>query len=277
MTSELCIFTLGQGARRVLVTDRLIEAPNWTPDGAALLVNGDGRLWRVPLADPALTAVDTGHLSRLNNDHGIAPDGSRIMVSDKTDTGESCIYVLPAGGGTPRRVTEAVPSYWHGWSPDGRTIAYVGRRDGRYDIFTRDLPDGAERRLTSGFEHCDGPDYSADGAWIWFNGQRDGRMQSWRIPAGGGTPERMTDDDRVNWFPHPSPDGRHVLYVSYAPGVRDHPRDHEVELRLLPASGGAPRRLLAIFGGQGSINVPCWSPDGGSFAFVRYARDDGTF
>lgn len=271
MRSSLCVYELATGAvAEILSTDRLIEAPNWAPDDAALIVNGDGGLFRVPLAASALVPIDTGHATACNNDHGISPDGTRLAISDSSETGQSCIHVLPVAGGAPRRITTEVPSWWHGWSPDGRTLAYVGRRDGAFGLYTIDAEGGEELLLISGGGHYDGPDYSPDGGWIWFNSDRGGGMDLWRIPAAGGAPERMTGDDRVNWFPHPSPDGRSVLYLSYQPGTQGHPRDRDVELRLLDLVEGSVRMLLALFGGQGTINVPCWSPDGSRFAFVRY-------
>lgn len=272
MKSELCIFDLASGeVSTLLETDLLIEAPNWTPDGGALIVNGGGRLFRVALdGKPDLTEIDTGFAVRLNNDHGISPDGKMLVISDSTEEGASGIYTLPVEGGTPNRITSDVPSYWHGWSPDGATLAYVGKRSAGFDIYTCPVDGGAETCLTAGFEHCDGPDYTPDGQWIWFNGQKNGRMQLWRMRPDDGGLEQMTDDERVNWFPHPSPDGESVLYLAYENGVEGHPRDHHVELRLMPASGGAPRRLLSLFGGQGTINVPCWAPGSDRFAFVRY-------
>ena len=275
MRSRLCIHNLVTGAtEEVLATDSLIEAPNWTPDGASLIVNGEGRLFRVPLAAPDLVPIDTGHALDCNNDHGVSPDGGLLVISDSTDTADSCIYVLPVGGGEPRRITSQVPSWWHGWSPDGATLAYVGRREGLFGIYTIPVDGGAETHLISGGGHYDGPDYSPDGRWIWFNSDRGGSMDLWRIPAGGGEPERMTQDDRVNWFPHPSPDGSAVLYLSYEPGREGHPRDRDVELRLLDLGDGSVRTLLGLFGGQGTINVPCWAPGGGRFAFVRYEREE---
>ena len=272
MKSELCIFDLASGGVSTLLeTDLLIEAPNWTPDGGALIVNGGGRLFRVALdGKPDLTEIDTGFAVRMNNDHGISPDGKTLVISDATEEGASCIYTLPFEGGTPRRITRHVPSYWHGWSPDGATLAYVGKRSAGFDIFVCPVEGGTETCLTASFEHCDGPDYTPDGKWIWFNGQKDGRMQLWRMRPDGSALEQMTDDERVNWFPHPSPDGERVLYLAYENCVDGHPRDHHVELRLMPASGGAPRRLLSLFGGQGTINVPCWAPGLERFAFVRY-------
>jgi TolB protein len=83
----------------------------------------------------------------------------------------------------------------------------------------------------------------------------------------------LTDDERVNWFPHPSPDGRHLLFISFPPGTEGHPADREVILRLMDADGGVPRDLLAFFGGQGSLNVNSWAPDSRHFAYVDYPVD----
>lgn len=273
MPSELAIFDLASGeVETVLKTDALIEAPNWTPDGKALIVNGDGRLFRVELERPALVAIDTGFAARLNNDHGISPDGRQLVISDHTDSGQSCIYVLPVTGGTPRMVTEKRPSYWHGWSPNGKTLAYCAERGGCFDIYTCSVSGGAELRLTNGKGHSDGPDYTPDGKWIWFNSSRSGVMQLWRMAPDGSNLQQMTDDRRANWFPHPSPDGQHVLFLAYGEGAEGHPRDHDVELRLMPASGGKPRTLLALHGGQGTINVPCWHSSSRRFAMMRFSR-----
>lgn len=271
MPSELAIYDLATGAvTSVLKTDRLIEAPNWTGDGA-LIVNGDGRLYRVELKGEAkLTEIDTGFAVKCNNDHGLSPDGRAVVISDQSEDGKSCIYVLPVGGGTPRKVTALKPSYWHGWSPDGRQLAYCAQRDGRFDIHVCALDGSGETRLTQGPGHSDGPDYTPDGRWIWFNSSRSGAMHLWRMRTDGTDAQQMTHDERVNWFPHPSPDGAHVLYVAYETGVEGHPRDKNVELRLMPAEGGVPRTLLKLFGGQGTINVPCWAPDSKRFAFMRF-------
>jgi len=273
MKSELCIFDLTRGATTViLATDTLIEAPNWSADDR-LLLNGDGRLYFVDLADPALEELNTDFAVACNNDHGISPDGTTIVISDSTEFGASCIYTLPMTGGRPVLVTKDTPSYWHGWSPDGQKLAYVARREGRpFEVYTVGARGGSETRLTDGFDHTDGPDYSPDGRWIWFNGERGGRMQLWRMHPDGSDLQQMTDDARANWFPHPSPDGQQVVYLSYPSGTQGHPRDKDVELHLMPAEGGPSKPVLSLFGGQGTINVPSWSPDSTRFAFVRYTR-----
>lgn len=273
MRSSLEIFELATGLSRiVLQTEALIEAPNWDPGGASLLVNGGGRLFRAPLDGPAeLEPVETGIADACNNDHGIAPDGTRIALSHDDAAEGSTIFLVPSAGGAPVRVTRRTPSYWHGWSPDGATLAYCGARGGRFDIFTIPVEGGEERRLTEGAGHNDGPDYAADGAAIWFNSDRSGAAQIWRMDTDGSAPRRMTDDALANWFAHPSPDGRRVLYLAYPPGTAGHPRDRRVALRLMDPDGRNVSTALELFGGQGTINVPCWAPDGTAFAFMRYA------
>jgi Tol biopolymer transport system component len=272
MRSSVEIYDITTGTSRVVwQTERLVEAPNFSRDGRFLIINGEGLLYRLPLEGGEPVPIETGFAKRCNNDHGLSPDGKLLAISDKVEFGKSAIYVLPAEGGTPRLVTRNLPSYWHGWSPDGTTLAYCGIRDDIFDIYTIAVDGGEERRITFGEGRNDGPDYSADGAWIYFNSSRSGRMQIWRVRPDGSDPTRITDSDHGDWFPHPSPDGRHLLVLSYDADVVDHPRDHEVRLRLMDMDGGRARVLFSLFGGQGTMNVPNWSPDGTRFAYVRYA------
>jgi Tol biopolymer transport system component len=271
MKSFLEIWTIATGQSRVVLeTDLRIEAPNWDPAGGSLLVNGEGQLFRVPLAAPALLPVDTGFANRCNNDHGISPDGRWIVLSHHAGRGSE-IYMVPAGGGVPRPVTSHAPSWWHGWSPDGTRLAYVAARGpGPIDVYTIGVEGGVETRLTQGEGHCDGPDYSADGTRIYYNCDRDGHAQIWVMGVDGSGQRKLFADDHVNWFPHPSPDGAHLLYLAYPPGTTGHPRDLPVALCLCDPDGGTRRRLVEFIGGQGTINVPCWSPDGSAFAYVQY-------
>ncbi|ASY63191.1 tolB protein precursor [Sinorhizobium sojae CCBAU 05684] len=272
MRSSVEIFDIATAETRVVwQTERLVEAPNWSPDGRFLVVNGHGRLHRIGLdGAPDPVEIDTGIARQCNNDHGISPDGTTLAISDKTEFGKSAIYLLPIEGGTPRLVTPKLPSYWHGWSPDGRTLTYCGIRDQVFDIYTISVEGGEERRLTWGEGRNDGPDWSPDGKWIYFNSSRTGRMQIWRIRPDGSDVQRITDSPYGDWFPHPSPNGRHLLVLSYDGEVFDHPRDLHVRLRLMDPEGGDAHVLFQLFGGQGTMNVPNWSPSGDAFAFVRY-------
>lgn len=272
MRSSVEIFDLETRTSEIVwETDMLVEAPNWSPDGSYLLINGDGLLHRIWLDDESdPEEVDTGFAVRINNDHGISPDGQTLVISDETLLGQSCIYLVPAEGGMPEKVTDNVPSYWHGWSPDGETLAYCGSRDGKFDIYTIPTKGGPETRLTDGLGHNDGPDWSADGQWIYFNSSRSGRMQIWRMRADGSELTHVLQSETGDWFPHPSPNNDKVLYLSYAADVEGHPRDQDVKLCLMDMDGSNAEVLLELFGGQGTINVPCWAPDGTAFAFVRY-------
>jgi Tol biopolymer transport system component len=272
MRSSIEIYDLKSRSSRVIwQTDALFEAPNWAPDRQSLVLNSEGRMHRLALdGKPEPQLLDTGFAIQCNNDHGLSPDGTLMAISDKVEFGKSAIYVLPAEGGAAKLVTKNLPSYWHGWSPDGQSFTYCGIRNDVFDIYTIKIDGSDETRLTHGEGRNDGPDYSADGQWIYFNSSRSGRMQIWRVPADGGTAERITDGEFGDWFPHPSPDGRKVVFVSYDGDVFDHPRDHNVRVRLMDPDGKNVETLFELFGGQGTMNSPNWAPDGSTFAYVRY-------
>ena len=277
--SVLEILDVATGDRQVVrASAEPFEAPNWTPDGSALIYNssgsgeGRGRLYRFDLETREARLIDTGTNIRNNNDHVLSFDGAQLGISDQSAPGgQSTIYVLPATGGTPRRVTPLTPSYLHGWSPDGKHLVYTGGRNDEYDIY-RIAADGSapEVKLTDHKGLDDGPEYSPDGRFVYFNSVRSGRMQIWRMKPDGTSPEQVTNDGLNNWFPHLSPDGRQIAFLSFGPDVEpsDHPYYRQVTIRVMPAEGGPARVVAYVYGGQGTINVPSWSPDGTMLAFV---------
>jgi hypothetical protein len=277
--SLLEVLDVETGHRQVLHRSaQPFEAPNWTPDGAALVINtsgrgeGRGRLHRFDLATRQPTLIDTGFAVRNNNDHVLSFDGTMMGISDQsTDEGRSTIFTLPAGGGTPRRITPLTPSYLHGWSPDGRFLVYTGGRNGEFDIYKiASDGQGPEVNLTATKGLDDGPEYTPDGAWIYFNSTRSGLMQIWRMKPDGTGQAPVTSDELNNWFPHISPDGHWIVFISYGQDVSptDHPYYKHVYLRRMPVEGGPARVIAYVYGGQGTINVPSWSPDGRMIAFV---------
>jgi TolB protein len=246
------------------------EAPNWSRDGSHFLFNQDGKIYSLPIdaLQPAL--VSTAPQLQCNNDHGFSPDNHSIAISDQTVPGGSSIYMLPSQGGTPRRVTTLQPSYWHGWSPDGKTLTFTGQRNGNFDIYTIPVTGGDETRLTSAKGIDDGPEYSPDGQFIYFNSERSGLMQIWRMHTDGSQQERILTEDANDWFPHISPDGQWMVFLSYAPSVTGHPAEKDVQLKLMFLADKQVHTLARLFGGQGTINVPSWSPDSKHVAFVSY-------
>lgn len=247
------------------------EAPNWTRDGSAFLFNRDGHLERLAVGSDKPVVIDTGFANRCNNDHGISPDASQIAISDNSQGDhESRVYIVPVAGGTPRAITQKSPSYWHGWSPDGKTLAFVGQRNGDFDIYAIAAAGGDETRLTTAKGLDDGPEYSPDGKYIYFNSERTGHMQVWRMRPDGSEQEQVFSDDLNNWFPHISPDGRWMVFLTYAADVNGHPENKDVMLRLMSLADKKITILARLFGGQGTINVPSWSPDSTQLAFVSY-------
>ncbi len=264
--------TLASRDRRVVyVTPTRIEAPNWLRDGRTLLFNSGGRIHRIPVTGGKPETIDTGFATRCNNDHGVSPDGTLLVISDQSQgQRQSLIYTLPITGGTPKRITPTGPSYWHGWSPDGKMLAFCGQRHGENDIYTIPAAGGQETRLTTAKGLDDGPEYSPDGRYIYFNSERTGRMQIWRMQPDGSEQEQVTADDYNNWFPHPSPDGRSLVFLSYEKEVSGHPANKDVTLRRMALPSKQIDVLGRFLGGQGTINVPCWSPDSRRIAFVTY-------
>jgi len=253
------------------------EAPNWMPDGNQLLFNMDGLLYKIPVTGGDLVKLNTGQVTRSNNDHGISFNGKLLAISssrpDVQGSG-SAVYVLPLKGGKPKLVTPETPSYWHGWAPNNKELVYVAQRGGKniYNIYRNSKKGGKEVALTDlklG-EHVDGCEYSPDGRYIYFNGSQSGNMQLWRMNPDGSGMEQLTFDEYRNWFPHISPDGKWIAFISFPPDIEknSHPSYKRVMLRLMPASGGEPKVIAWLYGGQGTINVPSWSPDSQQIAFV---------
>ncbi len=272
LRSSLETVSVASGDRRVIYTAQAhFEAPNWSPDGGFLVFNQEGTIRRLALAAAEPTAIDTGAQIHCNNDHGISADGKWLAISDQSgEDQKSHIFVLLIGGGAPSKVTKNAPSYWHGWAPDGKTVAFTGERDGSFDIYTIPVSGGDETRLTRNAGFNDGPDYSPDGAYIYFNSERTGHMQIWRMKSDGSAQEQVVFDESNDWFPHISPDGKWMVFLAYEKGVTGHPADKDVELRLMSLKDKQVHVLAQLFGGQGTINVPSWSPDSQKIAFVSY-------
>jgi TolB protein len=271
--SNLEILDVATGDRTIVYRSPVsLQAPNWTTDGSALIYNSQGLVYRFDLTDRRPAAVNTGFATSNNNDHVLSFDGRTLGISNHSaaDHNASIVYTVPVGGGTPRRVTPLGPSYLHGWSPDGKFLVYTGERGGEFDVYRIAVDGGEETRLTTAPGLDDGPEYAPDGAYIYFNSVRSGTMQLWRMRPDGSSQEQLTSDRYNNWFPHVSPDGRWIVFLSFLPDVapNDHPFYKPVYLRLMPTAGGSPRVIAYVYGGQGTINVPSWSPDSRRVAFV---------
>jgi TolB protein len=263
----------------ILVVEGDFEAPNWHPDNY-LVVNFRGKIYKLDLAIKALTEINTGSIDQIMDDHGLSPDGKWIAITSFDTNNQSqklykfSISIVPASGGQPKKIiTSQDLSFWHGWSPDGKTIAYCGGDFSNLDVFTIPVEGGTPMRLTETPGLDDGPDYSSDGKYIYFHSYRSGRMQIWRMHTDGSLPEQMTFDENANWFPHPSPNNKWIAYIAYTTDEKqNHPFGKNVKLRLMDPKTKAVKDITPVFyGGAGTINTPSWSPDSKKIAFVSYS------
>jgi TolB protein len=281
LPSRLEILEVATGHRRVVYSStKHLEAPNWSPDGSYLLFNQEGRIYKLNLETGHLGLLDTGRVQANNNDHGISFDGNRLALSSHTEQpgrkAGSQIYVVNIEGGQPVQVTDQAPSYWHGWSPDGKTLVYCAEREGNYDVYAIPTEGGPEMRLTTDPGLDDGPEFSPDGQHIYFNSTRTGQMKIWRMKPDGSQQEQVSFGDFNDWFAHLSPDGSRMVYVSYPLSVpaASHPPNQRVMLLEQEVASGKVQVLAHLYGGQGTLNVPSWSPDGKYVAFVSYTYGD---
>jgi TolB protein len=282
--SRVTIFDLTTRQNRtVYEADHIVEAPNWSRNGKYLMVNTQGNLYRLPLAgEPKLEKIElAGHL-RCNNDHDLSKNGKRLAFSaSSSQSRQSQVYVANADGSDVKMRDATAPSYFHGWSPDGKWLAIVGQRNGAFHLFRVPAQGGTEQALTSQGPYDDGSEYTPDGKWIYFNSERSGGWDIWRMPPDGAGPddkkaERVTSDDLEDWFPHFSPDGKKMIFLSFPAGTTTHNDKMDgVQLRMMPAPGKTlkPEKievLTTFYGGQGTINVNSWAPDSKRFAYVIY-------
>ena len=271
--SQLEILNVETGESKIIYqSPRSIQAPNYMKDGKSILYNSDGLLYTFNLENKTTKVLNTGSISHNNNDHVMSFNGKMLGISSNNGKDDaSLVYTLPITGGEPKQITPTGPSYLHGWSTDGKTLAFVGQRNGDFDIYTiASNGSGTEKKLTDSKGLDDGPEYSPDGKYIYFNSVRSGSMQIWRMKPDGSNPEQLTNDEFNNWFAHISPDGKQMVFISFGKDVSasDHPFYKHVYIRLMPVDGGKPKVLAALYGGQGTMNTPNWSPDGKSISFI---------
>ncbi|MHA8056216.1 TolB family protein [Aquirufa nivalisilvae] len=263
----------------ILKEYRHFEAPNWSVDGTHLLINSLGLLEKISPIGEKLGQLPTGTIQKCNNDHGYSFDGKTLYISSSDPSSGisgSLIFKVESQGGQPIRLTNQGPSYWHGISPDGKTMVYCAERNKNYDVYAMDTQGGPEIRLTTEDGLDDGPEYTPNGKYIYFNSYRSGKMQIWRMRPDGSQAEQMTFDDYSTWFAHIRPNGKEAVVISYIKDQKQsHPFGHQVKLRMLNLKSKKIEDLTEEFyGGQGTINVPSWSPDGSKFAYVRYELED---
>lgn len=277
--SHIEIMDIESGKREIVHSSPLsLQAPNWSPDGKSLIYNSEGKIFDFNIATAEITEINTGFAQNNNNDHVLSFNGKMLGISDHTqhENNQSLVYILPATGGEPEQITSEAPSYLHGFSPDGKEVAYTAGRGNfeHLDIYKANLETKLETRITNTPGLDDGSEYSPDGKYIYFNSSRTGTMQIWRMKPDGSEQEQLIFDEFNDWFPHVSPDGEKLVFISYSNEIdaEDHPFYKRVYIRTMPADGGKAQICAYVYGGQGSMNVFNWSPDSKKIAFVSNSK-----
>ncbi|TGE08502.1 TolB family protein [Hymenobacter fodinae] len=276
--SHLEVLEVATGNREIIYSSlKSLQAPNWTRDGQHLIYNSEGLMYNFSLATRQVQEIPTGEVRNNNNDHVLSFDGKMLGLSSGVDQlGGSIVYTVPVAGGTPTQITPRGPSYLHSWTPDGQHLLFTGQRNNDFDIYRVPAAGGPEVRLTTAPGLDDGAEYTPDGQFIYFNSNRTGTMQIWRMKADGSQQQVVTTGDFQDWFPHISPDGKWIVFLSFLKDevpAGDHPFYKHVYLRLMPIGGGTPKVIAYVYGGQGTINTPSWSPDGKRLAFISNSLD----
>lgn len=273
LTARLEWLDINSLNRQIIYTDEIgFEAPNWLENND-LIFNQKGLIFKINPNSGKTIQIETGNVVQNNNDHVVSWSGKELAISSSSEGFSSRIYRLPITGGVPQLVTPNAPSYLHGWSNDERYLVYTAQRNNEdYNLFRIEINTQKEEQLTFNKGLTDGPEYSPDGKYIYYNGTQSGTMQIWRMNTDGSDPEQLTFDAQNDWFPHISPDNQWIVFVSFPTSVSplDHPHYQRIEIRIMPVAGGAPRTLAYVYGGQGTMNVPSWSPDSKKIAFVSY-------
>lgn len=250
-----------------------MQSADWAPDGKSIVVYEDGNMERIPYLTPdgggPPQPVDVSGLLGCSGNFGLSPDGRLLGVScSRVSGGLHQVYLLSAqGGGAPRQLTHGEQaSYFHAWSPDGKTVAFTRGSASYADIFTVPAAGGPETRLTRDTLN-DGPVYSPDNQYIYFDSSRSGTTQIWRMRPDGSDPEQITDDDSLNSSPHISPDGNTLAFLSQPLGA--HGRLGPAAVRVMRLGDGLIQRVVELSGDRGSFAMQPWG-NGKRFAFISY-------
>jgi Tol biopolymer transport system component len=199
-----------------------------------------------------------------------SPDGSRIAFRSERNAGG--IFLMDADGGNLQRLTEG--GFNPAWSPDGREIVYAtspansphSRDNARSQLMVVNVETGERRRIDIGSgKDAVQPSWAPNGARIAYWGLRGTDRDIWTVPARGGEPAQVTNDDATDWNPVWSPDGKYLYFASDSHGAMRFWR-----VPIDQTTGWLTGEREAVTGAGAESWHPAFSRDGKRLAYVNY-------
>ena len=219
-------------------------------------------LWTIPATGDVGDTVRFTNEPRTVGQPRWSPDGRWLtFLSDRDGKGKRHLWAIPTGGigGEARRLTSGdQPVSDYAWAPDSARIAFV-RGEKLVPSPPNPEPTG---RVADDVLTITRIRNKADGRGFIY----DRRNHLWTVTLDGAE-TRLTEGGHDNAAPAWSPDGNEIVFVSKR--MADADFTNTTELYVIPAAGGAPRRLPTP---EGPVDAPVWSPDGARIAFVGSGR-----
>jgi len=256
------------------------SGPVWFPDGKSILFTRGDDLWTI-----AMGSTDARQITQGGEDErapAIAPDG-RTIAFYSTRSGHQDIWLVPATGGTPRKLTDRANAqddfrFAAAWSPDGRQIAYVSNTADYWhdDVWIVDVLSGAARQLSKGLMASSTPSWSPNGqsiallgtskseywyedlAYVYLLDPRQGTEHPVKMQVYGTD---WLHSQSVFW----SKDGKQIYFLYLERG--------DFNLWAVPSAGGVATRVTNMSGAVRSFHTP---PDASAFVFVRSTQTRGS-
>lgn len=252
----------GGSAHRLIYDFNEYLSPSLTADASTLVAirrETTSHIWLAPDGDATRARQITTGTSRQDGNPSVhwTPDGK--IIYDSTASGSRHLWIMNADGGDQRQLTDG-PYDDQGVhvSPDGRHIVFTSNRPRNnsrvYHIYEVDLDDNNLRQLTNGDDGEIAPFFSPDGAWVIYSSVKP---DSWKTPAAGGEPVKLTDDSFASEI---SPDAQFIIHVR-----RSKADTSAWNITITPFMGGPELKSFEV---KSKSRPDCdWGRDGRSIVY----------
>lgn len=156
--------------------------------------------------------------------------------------------------------TSAQPNFLHteaSWSPDGRQIVFISKRDGNNEVYIMNSDGSNQQRLTNTQQSESQPSWSPNGENILFHSERTGVSQIFIMNSDGSNQSNLTKTNIPEYQAEWSPNGDKIAFTSV--------RDKNSQVYIMNPDGTNQQRVVHT---TTNLSSPTWSPDGEEIAFM---------